>query len=137
MATWCIPHRSSLPGDHRGIALLEVLVALALVTMTMTALLALRIHDLKVQRHTQQLRTALELLNKHLDVTPLQSTFRPGETTGTFPPPYESYRWSQHIRPTPFSSLWEIQARIFWDDHGRPRTLEAITYHYRPNTGGR
>jgi hypothetical protein len=135
MAISSFPRAHNRIADAHGIALLEVLVAVALVTITMTALLSLRLSDLRSRAATNELRTALLLLQRHLDLLPLQQTMKAGEQTGTFPAPYEHMRWTHTLKPTPFPSLWEATVRVSWATTSRPQWIETTTYLYRATAG--
>lgn len=133
--------RPYLPQDDRGFSLLEVLLAVAILAITLPVLLGLRNFDLELQSRSMELTTATLLAQEKLLETELSGSFPIGESTGEFQTPAPGvlssiaetdrapgYRWKRSIMPTPLELIREVKIQISWPRGQQDETLEVSTY---------
>ena len=119
-------------GDNRGLTLLEVMIALSVAAISLTALLSLGIRTIqtgdRVERTTQAVLLAQRLMSDfESGAAPL-----PGDgEAGTFEPPAENYRWDVTYAPTPIGSLQQISLRVLWEGAAPQEAVTLDSYVQR------
>ncbi len=131
-------------GANGGLTLIEVLLALAILGVGLTVLVATTARCLSVARKARHFETARHLLG----VVEIEHPFDPeGDAAGAsdggrFDPPGERYTWSRSFAPAgeeDGDGLYEVSTRIGWTDRGREIGEQVVTLRYAPDeaaTGG-
>lgn len=127
----------TLHSSENGFTLLEIMVALAILSLGIVTVLELFSGSLnmgvKASRHTQAALYAQNIMDRVF----AQTTIEDGEERGEFPDGYTWVARVQEIRPDDDSSrlqpnqpnqldffhLKEIEVRIIWDEYGGAKTF--------------
>lgn len=107
-----------------GFTLLEVLIALAVAGIALTAVLALARQNLTAEGRIEH-TTQATLLGQQL-LAELQSGVRPlpeGGQDGAFEPPDDQYRFAIRLLPTPVPGVQQVQVKISWSE----RDSDSVT----------
>ncbi|MGE4090054.1 MAG: prepilin-type N-terminal cleavage/methylation domain-containing protein [Candidatus Binatia bacterium] len=106
--------------SQRGFTLLEVLVALAILSVALIGLLGLHNRNVVLALRAEHLSTATLLAREMLTRTQLEGTNAARVTNGDFaelhPGQYEEFRWQRTVRPAPLEGLWELRVSILWGE---------------------
>lgn len=124
-----------------GFTLLEVIVAIAILALTLPILLGLRNRDLDLHARAKDITTATLLAQEKLAEAELSPNYPIGETSGDFlDPPLgyqalggitnraDQYRWKRIIMPTPLDAVREVKIQILWKQGEIEEKLEVSTY---------
>lgn len=110
----------------RGFTLLEVMIAMAIVAVAVTALLGLANRSLAVHDRLEQTTRATLLAQSRLaeiEVEASKGRSRQDER-GDFPPPDERFQWQSVWLDTPLPSVRRIDLTVSWGEVARN---EAVT----------
>ena len=132
----------SITREHQGgFTLLEVIVAIAILALTLPILLGLRNWDLDLHAKARDITTATLLAEEKLTEAELSPTFPLGETSGDFQSPplgyqamggitnrADQYRWKRIITATPLNAVREVKIQILWKQGYAEEKLEVSTY---------
>jgi general secretion pathway protein I len=116
---------------NRGFTLLEVLVALAILAVSLVSLLGLHNYSLALVIREQNLTPALLLAQEmmtrtHLEGLAAASQHPGGDFETIHPGLYPGFRWQREILPTEIDSLWEVRVRVLWGEQEEERC--ELTY---------
>lgn len=125
---------------EEGFTLLEVLLAIALLAITLPVLLGLRNFDLDLQARGAELTAATLLAQEKLLEAELLGVYPVGEVTGDFSTPpigvqtampadrAAGYKWKRTVSPTPLELVREVRIQVSWPRGLAEETLEVSTY---------
>ena len=119
-----------------GFTLLEVMIAIAILGITMIALLALHREDLQSVIRAQDLQRAAMLAQTLMTQAELERFPPLGNTTGNFedlyPAQYPNFRWEMDVEPsTVFSDVRKVEVRIHYGpEFGR--TFDIVEFMHNP-----
>ena len=119
--------RARVHRTDRGFTLLEIMVALAILSITFLVLFNLRNLDIDRTAHTARLTTAALLGQERLTAFELSRPSEIGEWTGTFPS-HEEFAWRAQVAPTPWDFVRQVKLSVFWREGGRQEEVEFSTY---------
>ena len=109
-------------GDRRGFTLLEVLVSLAILSITL--LLAYQVLSGAIAAEDRSERwTVASFLGETLVRESTATWPETGESSGKFPAPMESYSWKRSIRPAIHPDAREVHVAVTWSSEGREETV--------------
>lgn len=126
-----------LPASHSrngesGFTLLEVILAMTILTAGLAAVLGLFSGGLKSTEISEQYLQAAALADSRLEELELVD-FHPIDTSGTFVE-NENYRWALEIKPfeatrynLPGDGLMEVRLTVSWHDLREERSLDMVT----------
>ncbi len=133
--------------DTRGFTLLEVLIALAILALSLPILLGLRNFDLDLHARAGDITTATLLAQEKLTETELGPAFPLGETTGDFqPPPFgaqstlesagraDRFRWKRIVTTTPLPAVREVKIQVLWAQGLSDEMVEVSSYVFATAT---
>ena len=109
-------------GQH-AFTLLEIMVALAIISIAMVALLGLGNRSIGVHDRLQHLTQATLLAQQKMSESEL--TARRGgvsqlaDSTGSFAEPFVDYRWHIAIVSTPLPAVQMVTVTVVWGDKDR------------------
>lgn len=119
-----------------GLTLIEVLLAITIVTVGLTAIIAAASRCISVISRSRVYETTRLLLSRVEVEQPLQleEEIKPGTQSGRFPPPYSDYHWTREIETVgrKEDGLFLIRTRVYWSERGREAYDEVLTYLYAP-----
>jgi type II secretion system protein I len=105
-------------GDRRGFTLLEVLVSLAILSITM--LLAYQVLSGAIAAEDRSERwTVASFLGEILVRESTAAWPETGESSGKFGPPMEAYSWRRVIRSAAHPDAREVHVTVTWSAEGR------------------
>ena len=102
-----------------GFTLLEVMIALAIVSIALVSLLSLGNRSVAVQNRVQRLTQATLLAQQKMAETEVGSrrgTLEKQRQEGSFPAPYTEYRWRLEFAETPLSAVLLATVTVVWGD---------------------
>jgi general secretion pathway protein I len=118
-------HRNHLGS---GFTLLEIIVALAVLAVALTALLTLRNHDVALQAHARHLVTATSLARAKLEELSRAAGTDLTENAGDFGEHYPGYVWTRTEEPTLIPKWLEVTVTVSWPEGGRQEQVALVTY---------
>lgn len=126
---------------QRGFILLDVLMALALLAITLPVLLGLANRDIELLGYARALTTATLLAQEKLFETEAGSFPPVGEQMGDFQipsagmssererhDPRDAFRWTRTVEATPLEDVREVRVRISWPRGRTEERLEVTSY---------
>lgn len=123
-------------GSRAGLTLVEVMLALMVLGIGLTALIAAASRCLAVVRQSRSYETSRNLVNRVELEHPLQleEKIEEGSDGGDFGFDYSGYRWSREIKLVgrKEDGLFEVRTRVMWSERGQESFDEVVTYLYAP-----
>lgn len=113
--------------DRNGFTLLEVMVALAITAMVLSALLGLTNRLIGVHarlRHTTQATQLAQYKMAELETGQLAGE----DAEGAFVAPFEEYRWQVAIAGTPFAAVRQVTVAVRWDGGQPHQAVELVSF---------
>lgn len=110
-----------------GFTLLEVLVALAILSLALVVLLGLRNRDVNLVITTRHLTVATALARMKMVETGMEGFPELGEMAGEFGQDYPGFRWHRVISSTPFDYVREARVSVMWGQDDRDG-VELVNY---------
>lgn len=127
--------------NERGFTLLEVLIALGILTLALPILLGLRNWDLDLHARANELTIATILAQEKLIETEVGPPVALGEAGGEFQlTPLGSqasaeqtnrpagYRWKRIVSRTPLPIVQEVKIQVIWPRGALEEMVEVSTY---------
>ena len=119
-----------------GLTLIEVMLALAILGLGLSALIATVSRCLGVVRQAKNFQTARHLLARAELEKPLQleEKIEEGSEAGGFEGGPHDYRWSRTVERLgrEEDGLFTVALRVSWSDKGRAAFEEIVTCLYAP-----
>ncbi len=106
-----------------GFTLLEVMIALALVSIGLIALLGLGNRSIAVGERVQRLTAATLLAQQKMT------------EQGDFPPPFELFRWRTEFSPTPLTTVRRVDVFVIWGNERRNEAVELTSFLFGKGGG--
>lgn len=122
---------------RRGMTLIEVLLAITVLGMGLSALLVGSTRCLAVVRQARNYETARRLLPRVEIESPLDPDdegLKEREDSGSFKPDEPGFRWQRTVSRIgeEEDGLFEIVTRVTWADDGRASQETLTTWMYEP-----
>jgi len=115
-----MPETVHLKSSQRGgFTLLEIMIALAIVSIAMVSLLSLANRSIGVHDRLQRITAATLLAQRKMAETELSArhgTLQGAEEQGEFEDPYAAYRWQIAYADTPLPSVQMVTVKVLWGD---------------------
>lgn len=114
-----------------GFTLLEVMVALAIVSGALVALLTLGNRSVTAQTRLQRLTQATLLAQQKMAETEVGSRRKTLEKTlqeGRFDAPHADYRWRLAFAETPLPSVKLVTVTVLWGDEKKNETVDVSSF---------
>ncbi|MEK6679139.1 MAG: prepilin-type N-terminal cleavage/methylation domain-containing protein [Nitrospirota bacterium] len=110
--------------SDNGFTLLEVMIAFAILSLSLIVLLSLRNSSIRVVEHSDRITTATLLAKAKMEDLPRPVSL--GESEGEFEgEDYKGYKWKRAVRITPFAFIKEVVVIVTWDDGKKDVRLVA------------
>lgn len=117
--------------SSRGFTLLEVMIALAIVSVALVSLLSLANRSIGVQARLERLTQATLLAQRKMgdvEAAAQTETVATQATEGSFEPPFEDYRWRLAFEETPLAEVRKVTVVVAWGDEGRNERVEIDSF---------
>lgn len=121
--------RSSLQ-NNRGFTLLEVMIALAIVSIALVVMLGLTQRNILVSDRLHQMTRATLLAKQKMAEIETGATTELSRNQGEFPAPNQRFNWRASYSPTPISGIEQIDLSVLWGDE-KNNELVTITSFVR------
>lgn len=116
---------------NEGFSLLEVLVALTIISTALVAVFRLQAQSLDLQAEAKFYTVAEQLAQGRLDGILAQNQLRIGTETGDFGQEFSGYTYRTEITSSATEGLNRVQVSVFSELAGRSRRLSLVSYVYR------
>ena len=116
--------------ERSGFTLLEVLVALAILSIALVVLLGLRNRDVALVDATRHLTVATALARMKVVEVGLEGFPELGESAGEFGEGYPEFHWQRVVSSTPFDYVREVRVSVAWSQNDRER-VELVHYVFQ------
>jgi general secretion pathway protein I len=116
---------------RKGFTLLEIMIALAIVSIAMVSLLALANRSIAVHDRLQRITVATLLAQQKMAETEVNAgngSLQSTENKGVFSDPYAAYRWQVAYRDTPLPSVRMVTVTVFWGDAERNEMVDLSSF---------
>ena len=116
-----------------GFTLLEVLVAMAILSTALIILLQAHAGAIRISDTTRKATIAASLARDLMTEFELQGYPSPGNDSGDFeewyPELYPNYRWEIEVMESIFwSTVREVYVKVIWDEAGQERSVELAQF---------
>ncbi|MCM2264528.1 MAG: type II secretion system minor pseudopilin GspI [Desulfuromonadales bacterium] len=115
----------------RGFTLLEVMIALAIVSVALVALLSLGNRSVAVQTRLQRLTQATLLAQQKMaetEVSSRQGKLERRRQEGNFSAPYAEYRWRLDFAETPLPSVVLATITVAWGNEKKNEAVDVSSF---------
>jgi general secretion pathway protein I len=114
--------------ERRAFTLLEVMIALAILSLVAVAFLRTQAGNLHLLDESNQISTATLLAREKMAELETIGFPEPGKIAGSGGETFPQFRWEQIISPTEILSLRKALVRVLWMDGKQERALEFTAY---------
>jgi len=133
MRQWTVDSGQRKAGNNccrysSGFTLLEVVVALAVLAVALTALLTLRNRDVALQARARHLVTATSLARAKLEELSRVTGADLERESGDFGEHYPGYAWKRQMEPTLVPKWVEMTVTVSWPEGARQEQVALVTY---------
>ena len=114
-----------------GFTLLEIMIALAIVSIAMVSLLSLANRSIGVHDRLQRITAATLLAQGKMAETELSArhgALQEAEVQGEFSEPYTAYRWQITYADTPLPSVQMVTVKVLWGDEERNELVDLTSF---------
>ena len=108
--------RSSSVKNSAGFTLLEVMVALTIVSIVLVAMLGLSQRQILINSHLQQMTRATLLAKQKMAEIETGQITGLSQTQGAFAPPNQEFSWEVSYTPTPIPGVSQVDLSVVWGD---------------------
>ena len=115
----------------RGFTLLEIMVALAIISVALVSLLALGNRSIATHARLQQMTQATLLAQQKLATAEVDARLGRLEQIrqeGVFPEPYAAYRWRLEFADTPLPSIRTVTVTVAWGEEDRNESVDLTSF---------
>lgn len=117
--------------QRSGFTLLEIMIALAIVSIAMVSLLALANRSIGVHDRLQRMTTATLLAQQKMAETELNArngTTLEAELEGVFSDPHADFRWQISYADSPLPSVMMVTITVLWGDEERNEMVDLTSF---------
>ncbi len=118
--------------EQKGFTLLEVMVSLAIISITFPIMLSLLHDQVGVHISSERVTIGVLLAQEKIVETELNGIPPLGQTRGSFGVQYPAYRWEQEIRDTVIEKVREVLVRVRWGSSEKQDSVTLTTYVVTP-----
>jgi general secretion pathway protein I len=117
--------------QRSGFTLLEIMIALAIVSIAMVSLLALANRSIGVHDRLQRITAATLLAQQKMaetEVNARHGTLQSADLQGEFSGPYTEYRWRITYADMPLPSVQMVTVTVLWGDEERNELVDLTSF---------
>jgi general secretion pathway protein I len=121
----------SRKSQRSGFTLLEIMIALAIISIAMVSLLGLANRSILVHERLQRITSATLLAQQKMaeaEVNSTNGTLGATDSQGEFESPYAEYRWQITFGETPLPSVRLITVTVLWGDEERNELVDLTSF---------
>lgn len=111
-----------------GFTLLEIMIALAVLSISFVVLLGLRNRDIALATYSHHMTEATLLARRQITEISIAGFPDLGESEGDFGEESPGYQWKQEVKQTPFDVVRELVLRVEWKEGDREEGVSFTTY---------
>lgn len=114
-----------------GFTLLEIVVALAIVSMALVSLLSLGNRSVAVHNRLQHLTQATLLAQQkmtEIEIAARQGKLARSTQSGVFAAPHADFSWSLEFAPTPLPSVVVATVTVAWGDRKKNEAVDVASF---------
>ncbi len=115
----------------RGFTLLEVMIALAIVSIALVSLLSLGNRSVGVNGRLQKITQATLLAQSKMTETEVlaeQGSLSFQDDEGEFEEPFEEYRWRIAYEDTPLPIVRQVTVTVLWGDENKNESVDISSF---------
>ncbi len=113
-------------GITDGFTLLEVMVALAILSIALVSILGLQARCIDLEAEVRMRITAICLANQLMAETEMAKDPSAGEKKGDFGEQYPEFIWEKEVYPMPLPGLLEVHIIVHTKDEIFPVKIELV-----------
>jgi len=119
----------SITPHSKGFTLLEVMVAVAILSFVLVSLLGLQNSSQRNVILAEKITTATLLAKRMMTEALSAKMFVLTEDEGEFEEEdFKDYTWKKTISPTPIEKLMEVRVAVLWKEGERQEMVELVSY---------
>ncbi len=123
------PHSALRIPHSNGFTLLEVMVAVAIMSMVLVTLIGLKNSSMQNVALAEHIVTATMLAKRTMVETMASKPRLPAEDEGEFPEDeYKGYKWKKTVVSTPLILIMEVHVAVLWKEGTREESVELVGY---------
>lgn len=111
-----------------GFTLLEVMIALAILSLAAVAFLKSQGGSIRLIDEARQISMATLLAKEKMAELESKGFAEPGKNSGEGREEFKGFKWEQIISATEVLNVQKVQVKIFWKEGENERSLELISY---------
>ncbi len=114
-----------------GFTLLEIMIALAIVSIALVTLLSLGNRSIRVNGRLQKItRATLLAQDKMTEVEVLSQSGGKSmdNEQGVFDKPFDGFRWRTTFTDTPLPSIKQVTVTVLWGDEDRNQKVDITSF---------
>jgi len=115
--------------QSRGFTLLEVMVAVAILSMVLVTLIGLKNQSSRDVLLAEHMTTATLLAKQKMTEALLTRVVLPEEKEGEFEDEaFKGYLWKKTVAVTPLPAVMEVRVAVLWKEGDRDEMVELVSY---------
>jgi len=123
--------KATASSDSAGFTLLEVMIALAIIAITLVSLLGLANRSIGVNGRIQKMTQATLLAQEKMaetEVAARQGQLAPADNEGAFDKPFDEYRWRIRFQDTPISRVKQVTVTVLWGNENKNELVDIDSF---------
>ena len=127
--TMVLDHGTMAAEENRGFTLLEVMVAVSIMSLVLVTLLGLKNKTMQDVMMADHITTATLLAKRLMTDTIMIKPRLPLEDEGEFSEEeFKDYTWKKSISVTPLTQIMEVRVAVVWKEGTRQEMVELVGY---------
>jgi len=114
--------------SRSGFTLLEIMIALAVVSISFVVLLGLRNRDISLASYSRNITVSTLLARQKITEVSVEGFPELGFSEGGFGETYPKFKWRQEVKQTPFEMVRELDLSVVWKE-GRREEVSRFTVY--------
>ena len=114
--------------SKKGFTLIEIMVALSVLSISLVVLLGLRNRDIALSGRSRHLIEGTLLARQKVTEITAADFADLGEKKGDFGEEFPNYAWRQMVSQTPFEAVRELLLQVVWKEKDVETSVDMTTY---------
>lgn len=119
---------SKIRRSPSGFTLLEIMIALAVISISFVVLLGLRNRDIALAAYSRHITVSTLLARQKITGVSVEGFPDLGFSEGDFGEDYPAFKWRQEVKQTPFDVVRELDLRVVWEEGDREEVSRFTLY---------